>query len=470
MKPNIFGPTLLAATLLLGLSLILTGCTETEEVVVPPYDDPPAGAEDFLGYSREGAALTTCGNCHAGVQARWENEDANGEVQGHAAAWKGLQDSGYAQAFCEDCHATGALGNSTESGGYAGAPEARYYDVQCEACHGPGLDHVMNPDDNKVEVSIDVSDDPLLRCGQCHNGSHHGFVNEWAMSRHANVNGNAGGREDCQPCHTAQGALASFGVDSDYAEKDQAEQLPIVCVVCHDPHGTSNPGNMRFPLNAASKENNMCIKCHHKRAEPDEGGRGPHSPEGPLVLGEEVGWWPPGFVPPTDAIRGSHGSERNTNLCATCHVSSREVTDAETGDFIVNAVGHSFKAIPCVDVNGVPLPPDQQDCDVSDRSFASCVSSGCHADETAARSAWVSTEADLLASADELEALLDQVDEAEFEPGTVAKGAEFNMELARHPGTAAHNSFLMRLLLTETKTAVRDEYGVSSPRVLLEDE
>ena len=449
-------------SLIAATALFYAGCTETKEVVVPPFTQPPAGAGDFVGYSRNSTSLTTCGNCHAGQQARWANKDAEGNPTGHAAAWKGLQDSGHAREYCEPCHTTGPNGNSATEGGWVGAHDTRYYDVQCEACHGPGLNHIMNPDDNLVEVSIDVSLDPLTRCGECHNGTHHGFVNEWAVSGHGSVVSATIGRDSCIGCHTAQGALASFGVDSNYAEKGGAAE-PIVCVVCHDPHGTSNPANMRFPLNAASKENNMCIKCHHKRAEPDESGRGPHSPEGPLVLGEEVGWWPPGFVPPTAAIRGSHGSERNTNLCATCHVASRRITDAETGDFLVNAVGHTFQAIPCVDENGVPLPPDEQDCGVESRSFASCASSGCHADQTAARSAWVSTEADILASAQELENLLNQVPSSEFVTGSVATGAKFNVGLARHPGTAAHNSFLMRLLLTETKKAVRAEYGLSAP-------
>lgn len=43
------------------------------------------------------------------------------------------------------------------------------------------------------------------------------------------------GREDCVACHEARGALAAFGVDADYIEKDQAEAIPITCAVCHDP-------------------------------------------------------------------------------------------------------------------------------------------------------------------------------------------------------------------------------------------
>lgn len=469
MKLNRVSVILPLLSITLSAALVISGCTETKEVVVPPYTDPPAGAGGFLGYSTNSTTVTTCGNCHAGVQSRWENKDAQGNPSGHAAAWKGLQDSGHAQAFCEPCHTTGPNGNTAEEGGWVGAHDTRYYDVQCEACHGEGLDHVMNPDDNKVQVSIAVSLDPLVRCAECHNGSHHGFVNEWAESGHASLVSSAASRVECQSCHTAQGALAAFGVDSNYLEKN-GSPLPVVCVVCHEPHGTENPANMRFPLNAASQDNNMCIKCHHKRAEPD-GTRGPHSPEGPLVLGEEVGWWPPGFEAPTQAIKGTHGSDFNTNLCATCHVSRREITDAETGDFIVNATGHSFRAIPCVDANGVPLPADQQDCDDADRSFASCATGACHpGGEGAARSAWIATNTEILNSAEELEALLAQLDPAAFVTGSPAQGAKFNMELARKPGTPAHNPFLMRLLLTETKKFIREEYGVSSVTPDLGDE
>ena len=73
-------------------------------------------------------------------------------------------------------------------------------------------------------------------------------------------------------------------------------------------------------------------------------------------------------------------------------MNSYEVTDAVTGDFVFNVTGHRFLAIPCVDAND--LPTEEQSCGktVGERNFASCTTSGCHGDETAALSALLTAE------------------------------------------------------------------------------
>jgi len=435
---------------------LIVGCTDETTVFVeqPIYNEPPTGAGGFLGYSIQDTKKTTCGNCHVGYQEQWV-------TSGHQNAWKTLQDSGEAQEFCESCHTVGSKGNPVSTGGWAGAKDPRYQDVQCENCHGDGLDHVQNADVNRMFISIAVSSDPSTTCATCHTGTHHPFVEQWEASRHANVNSHTRGNPSCAPCHSAQGALAAWNEGGyRYQEIDGPEE-PTVCVVCHNPHGSPNPGNMRFPIDAASRENNMCIKCHHKRAQPDAGGRGPHSPEGPLVLGEEVGWIPTWRDPGT-AIRGSHGSEKNTRLCASCHVSTRTVTDS-TG-FVFQSVGHLFAAIPCVDDSGIPIPDG--DCDVAVKDFTSCLDSGCHADETAARSAYVTALGDVNSKAAELEALLDQVDGEHFgddDSTTVAMGADFNRQLAVKTGSSTHNKFMISWLLQMSIDEVKKTYDVSGP-------
>jgi len=174
-----FGPAGLTAKLT-ALSLILiwslSACTD-EEIVFrdrPLFEDPPAAAESFLGYSDTLESLTVCGNCHVGVQGDWEGS-------AHADAWDGLQASGHAQAFCEGCHTVNSLGNFVEgeTGGYTSAPETRYHDVQCESCHGPGLNHVENPDASQPLPSLAVGLDATDGCGECHQGTHHPFAEEW---------------------------------------------------------------------------------------------------------------------------------------------------------------------------------------------------------------------------------------------------------------------------------------------------
>ena len=124
-------------------------------------------------------------------------------------------------------------------------------------------------------------------------------------------------------------------IDAEYAERDGTEPIGIVCAVCHDPHDARNHGQLRFPIDVPEVDVNLCMKCHQRRAVPDPtSSRGPHSPQGPLLLGENVGWQPPNFQYADIQIRSTHGSDANPRLCATCHVNSYEVTDAATGDFV----------------------------------------------------------------------------------------------------------------------------------------
>ena len=181
---------------------------------------------------------------------------------------KGLQASGHAQDFCEGCHAVSASGNAStdEFAAYTATGETRYEDVQCEACHGPGLAHVTNPDANaKPVASIMVGTELNNGCGECHQGSHHGFVDEWAQSRHGDAGHvNYRERDGCRSCHGARGVFEAWGIDAEYLEKDGTEPIGIVCAVCHDPHDAKNEGQLRFPVDVPNVDVNLCMKCHQK--------------------------------------------------------------------------------------------------------------------------------------------------------------------------------------------------------------
>lgn len=446
-----------------GMIVLVAGCTDTETIFVdrPLFDDPPADASGFLGYGTEDAQasnFSVCGNCHIGSQSEWE-------LTAHSDAWTTLQNSGGAQSFCEGCHSISERGNAAEGQvAWEATADPRYQDVQCESCHGPGAGHISNPEAAQPLASISVGLDLENGCAECHQGSHHPFTDEWAQSRH----GFAGNtyprdREGCQSCHEGRNALVALGVNADYIEKDGVENLHIVCAVCHDPHNTTNESQLRFPIDVADVDNNLCMKCHHKRAVPEAtNSRGPHSPQGPLLLGEEVGWIPPNFD--TNIVRGTHGSAQNEKLCATCHVFAREITDPITGDFVLSSKGHLFQPIPCLDAQGVPTAGD---CDVSERSFESCVE--CHGDETSARTAYLVSTARIESRVAELAAQLAGVPAAAFDDTdgvlSVAEGALFNQKLGEITSSAVHNPFLTEALLLGSMVAVEDEYGIA-PRIL----
>ena len=436
------------------------------------FEDPLAAAGSFLGYTDSETRLTVCGNCHVEKQGDWIGT-------AHADAWAGLQDSGQALPTCEGCHTVNELGNPvTGAAGHDATGEARYRDVQCESCHGPGLSHATNPlDANAPLAPLAVGLDLTQGCGECHSGTHHPFAEEWSESRHAMMDPYPQGRPECESCHTAEGALAMYAPNAEYLEEASVDgstsaNLPITCGVCHDPHNASNDGQLRLPIDEPDVDQNLCMTCHHKRGTPDLGTAGtstrsPHSPQGPLLLGElgEVGWTPPNFGYNVNRIRGTHGSEANPKLCAGCHVNSYDATDQATGDFVLTVTGHRFLATPCVDGNDVPLTEQSCGYTTGERNFSSCTGA-CHGDEDAALSAMLSAQGDIADRAAELDALLDQVqasDPSQFSSAdtvfTVAEGARFNQQLADFPGSAVHNPFMMRALLLASIDAVEDEYG-----------
>jgi predicted CXXCH cytochrome family protein len=444
-------------------TLATSACTD-ETIVFRDrelFETPVAAAAGFVGYTDETTKLTVCGNCHVGPQSQWEES-------GHADAWAGLQDSGHAQAFCEGCHTVNELGNvATETAGYNATQEDRYHDVQCESCHGPGLDHVTSPADANIPLApMDASVDGTLGCGECHQGAHHPFAEEWSQSRHGDMYEGAQGRAACQSCHTGEGALLAFGVNDPYIEKGGdavGNHFSITCAVCHDPHGTDFDAQLRFSIQIPDEDQNLCMKCHHKRGIPDPtSSRGPHSPQGPLLIGD-AGWWPPNLDLGPGDIVATHGSDANPTLCAGCHVNSYEVTDVTTGEFVVTATGHRFLATPCVDANGAPTA--DQNCADTEKNYEGCAVAGCHGSATGARAAMLASTLRLQNLATEIDRLVALVPASEFDTSdgkfTTGEGAKFNGGFADFAGSSAHNPFLVEALMIASINQMKTEYGLA---------
>jgi len=463
---------------LLGL-YAATACVD-EKIVYRDrdlFEDPLTAAGSFLGYTDSDTKLTVCGNCHVEKQGDWIGT-------AHADAWNGLQSNANAQAICEGCHTVNELGNTvTDIAGYNATAEARYHDVQCESCHGPGLTHVTNPlETNAPLPPLNVGSGATLGCAECHNensGSHSPFAEEWNLSRHGGGTTHASyrTRSYCNSCHGGEGALAAWGVNTEFLEKGQNEEIGITCAVCHDPHSDEFEGQLRYSVSEPDVDQNLCMKCHQRRAVPDLGTggtstSGPHSPQGPLLLGEigTVGWTPPNFAYNVDRIRGTHGSDRNTRLCATCHVNSYEITDPDTGSHLFTVTGHRFLPVPCVDASEIPTVGQSCGYTEPERNFSSCTTSGCHGDETAALSALLTARGEIEGYTEQLDSLLGRV-RASFPNAfsntdtlfTVAEGAEFNAKLGAIESSAIHNPFLTKALLLASIDIVETTYGVTYP-------
>ena len=458
---------------------VAMGCSDDKETIVyverALYNDPPDAASGFLGYLDPAQGETTCGQCHAGKQAEWEGS-------GHADALFALENSGHAQDFCYGCHTVSENGNALrDPSGYNVVKTDVYHNVQCENCHGPGLEHVQNPGVAQPLPSLAVPVDgsrlgeAVHGCAECHSGSHHPFAEEWARSAHGNMNPYPQGRDGCADCHRGQQVLEAWGVDAEYLEKDSSEHMPITCGVCHDPHDSEYGAQLRFPIDTESTSLHLCARCHDRRSAPDPtSGHGlhPHAPQTALIEGN-AGWFPPGLEIALGSIVPTHGSAANAGLCASCHVNQFTVTDQETGSFLFQSTGHQFNALPCVDAQGIPI---EGDCEftVAARSFAACSQAGCHGSESIAEGLLSLRMMSIQSAADDLLALLEQADPGLEDPDepidpdtdtfTVAEGAYFNYNLATFGGDVAgasmHNPFLVQALLDASIVAVEDEYNL----------
>ncbi len=451
------------AVLLVG-AVVASSCT-SEKITYrsePSFTTPPAAAGNYVGYADTLTKQTVCGTCHVDQQAKWVTTK-------HANAWADLQASGHAGASCVPCHTVGPNGNAASDTmvGYVATKDARYEDVQCESCHGAGLTHVTAPGlGNRPLASIAVDTGTAFGngCGECHTGSHDPFVDEWvktADAGHAHPEAHALGNASCTYCHVGQDALTKWGVNTNYVEAGQSATNPmtITCAVCHDPHGGPNTAQLRYPINVADTAGNLCMRCHQRNGKPaaPASSYAPMAPEGPVLLGF-AGWFPPNYTGP-DTIVGTHGSSANPNLCVTCHMGKMTVNDAN-GALVTSYMGHTFAAAPCLDAQGVPTTGA---CDISQRSFAACATTGCHGSPAAARSAMTAVEGRLALLDSALNSQLVQIPATELKKTTMntAIGAKFNLMLAEKVGSAEHNPFLMETLLTSSIKQVQMDYGIA---------
>jgi predicted CXXCH cytochrome family protein len=470
---------------------MLTGCSDDKIVYRDraPFNPPPSEAAGFLGYYDADAQQTTCGNCHASYQGSWS-------TTAHSNAWAVMQASDNAAPACSSCHTVTGNGNiaSGTEAGHDAVEDEVYYDVQCESCHGPGLEHVEGVGQGQlVRPLAKLSMEGTGTCGDCHSGAHQPLVEDWRQSRHSNIGRTSG---SCVGCHEGRGALNRWGIDANYVEKDVADAfIPTTCGVCHDPHGSENPAQLRFPVTSQDEEQNLCMKCHLNRAEPNASSHGmePHAPQGAVLLGF-AGWRPPGFTYDTARIFGSHATTKNPRLCAGCHVGKFTVTDELTGDPIT-ATSHLMRPIPCLDAEGKPTPDKTCPYTTAARSWQSCAAAGCHASDSVAAGAFNTVRARMKFYTDELWLDLNGDDVLDASPTdggllatvhvthpsdfdandnvlSVAEASEFNARLCGdygQPNTdnskGVHNPFLCESLLIATIEYVRIYYGLPDASV-----
>lgn len=318
----------------------------------------------------------SCSGCHSGVHSEWL-------MTGHADAWASLQNSGHPASYCNPCHAIGWEFDLTDTsfvsnagdGGYDEAPIIKYVNVQCEACHGPGSDHVTSMSADDIQIDWEV-----MNCGKCHDGTHHPYLTEWLNSPHGfdpyTSSHGAGARNTCGGCHEGvagayrlEGDLSVFygsGVVATRPDTIDVPIEPVNCQTCHNSHSDENPAQLRTvddvvlietggvnPIISEGGTGKLCMQCHHARHGPDEhipGGDirfGPHSSPQADVIAAETGYT--GVAAPGFNWAGpSHLLVQNS--CKTCHLNMIEYP-GPAGSAVT---GHEFMPTPeaCVNCHG----------------------------------------------------------------------------------------------------------------------
>jgi hypothetical protein len=295
------------------------------------------------GPSPHYAGSQACTECHNSIQSKvLQTPHASAFTDAHFAAA-----GGQTNPNCLACH---TVGYKLPTGFVSKSATPKLENVQCENCHGPAANHAANPDDFTVVPQVEIA---ATLCGGCHDGSMQPTYSEWSSSPHAaiapavlnSMASSSANLSGCGRCHSGSVRLALLnGQDPSTVANDY--NVPITCVVCHDPHqNTAYPAQVRNPLastnyyslstsaNFATAYNpniNICGQCHNSRgAAWTDTSRAPHhSQQYNLLLGS-IGELPGGSATYNP---GAHAGLTNsaqysisgtyylTNQCVSCHM------------------------------------------------------------------------------------------------------------------------------------------------------
>jgi DmsE family decaheme c-type cytochrome len=222
---------------------------------------------------------------------------------------------------CKDCHAS-EYESWSKSRHWATSNNTRGGPAKqgCEACHGPGADHVANPADTSklflftkatpkavnaqclgchasgtqqrhVINSLHSRND--ISCTSCHS-AHHSETSQFLLVKSQPAL--------CYGCHQQQRAQFSMPF------RHRVNEGLIQCSDCHNPHGTERPHQLRTSVT----QDQVCYNCHIDK-------------RGPFVYEHE-----PVRTEGCESCHMPHGSPNahllkmsNVNLlCLSCHTTS----------------------------------------------------------------------------------------------------------------------------------------------------
>jgi PKD repeat protein len=289
------------------IKLTITTAGGTDDTTKTIYVSNFVGVGNFEGVL---AQYPNCMICHQNTEKFVEIFD-KWKISGHANFFKRMITQGPPSysTECMSCHTIGFNPEADNNGfddvaaelGWAWQPPpnpdkwdtlktqfpglVNFATIGCENCHGPGSEHTQGANPDKIAISIRAG-----VCAQCHNEPPiHNEVVEWEKSVHAEAvfevttgfNANTNNLDDCVRCHDGQGYVNfTKGLTTDartWTEEENASR--ITCATCHDPHGSSNAGQLRSRTEGSDTLANgyqytelhalgtgaTCLDCHKAR-------------------------------------------------------------------------------------------------------------------------------------------------------------------------------------------------------------
>jgi DmsE family decaheme c-type cytochrome len=182
-------------------------------------------------------------------------------------------------ALCRSCHSVEAShwDRTLHAAAFAANPRSLLETRACEACHGPGREHVGAPTRATIVAFTQGAEQSPAEmnamCQQCHRG---GALLHWVGSTHEV-------RElACSDCHnpmarsSAQSLLRRENASAtclschpaQRAEFSKRSHMPLLegkisCADCHAPHGSATA-----PLLRGDDVNALCTSCHAEKRGP----------------------------------------------------------------------------------------------------------------------------------------------------------------------------------------------------------
>ncbi len=241
------------------------GCTAPEFDRADASGDGDVDLDDFAALSRNFTGPLVSPPLYVGASSCIEcHEERHGEwsVTIHATAFNTIVASGDGDnPLCFPCH---SVGFGKPSGFVDATTTPDLVGVQCENCHGPGSNHVIDPDTYPLPVNYDSD-----LCGACHvschglcGDYHHPQYEQWSTSKHAtaliDIQWAPDTVDECLACHSTDYRLAPEGDKPTLFEV----LYDIECVACHSPHGGPHVAQLRLPPRY------LCADCHTMAGEP----------------------------------------------------------------------------------------------------------------------------------------------------------------------------------------------------------